>query len=398
MKEKTMVASAKIPSIASGYTTVAFSEKFQDLVKKQNGRTGKTSRPVTMDEICHLTDTVGQAMGLAADRGTIERVLRHNPETIRVMEGEGTNPTDLLAYLPLTAKGLDALTNGRLDRASPDLTHLCYAGERPAALYLWCVHAPRNFVSVIGAMTAHFSEIAPEGVPLFASAANAHAARIFDRLGFKKGSESFPRIASDILVVLPNPSDDDIIATEPKTSTTRVGRTIEDVMRVFSIRAATYMSEQSCPYDEEFDGNDFCAAHIIGEIDGEPAGCIRIRFFADFVKFERLAVRPEFRNSSMAFRLVRAAIEYARRKGFHTVYGHARADLISFWQRFGFKAIADRPAFAFSGVPYVEMAGEIPRTNRALHIGDPPLQLIRPEGLWDVPGPLDGGRLRRAAA
>jgi predicted GNAT family N-acyltransferase len=336
-------------------------------------------------------------MGLAANVETIERVLRHNPESIRVMEGSGANGADLLAYLPLTAKGLDALTNGRLDRASPDLTHLSRAGERPAALYLWCVHAPRNFVSVIGAMTAHFSEIAPDGVPLFASAANAHAARIFERLGFKRGVDTFPRIAPDVLVVLPNAADDDL-PVEAKTTTTRIGRNMEDVMRVFAIRAATYMSEQSCPYDEEFDGNDFCAAHIIGEIDGEPAGCIRIRFFADFVKFERLAVRPEFRNSSMAFRLVRAAIEYARRKGFHTVYGHARADLISFWQRFGFKAIADRPAFAFSGVPYVEMAGEIPRTNRALHIGDSPLQLIRPEGLWDSPGPLDGGRLRRATA
>jgi predicted GNAT family N-acyltransferase len=308
----------------------------------------------------------------------------------------------LLAYLPLTSKGLDALTNGRLDRGAPDLTHLCRAGEQPSALYLGCVYAPRNFVSVIGAMAAHFSTIAPEGVPLFASAVNNHAARIFAKLGFKKATESFPRIASDMLVVFPSSSHqnarNNTALGAPKTSTTRVGRTIEDVMRVFSIRAATYMSEQSCPYDEEFDGNDFCAAHIIGEIDGEPAGCIRIRFFADFVKFERLAVRPEFRNSSMAFRLVRAAIEYARRKGFHTVYGHARADLISFWQRFGFKEITDRPVFAFSGVPYVEMTGEIPRTNRALHIGDPPLQLIRPEGLWDVPGPLDGGRFRRSQA
>lgn len=394
-----MRASEELPSNASGYTTVGFSEKFQQLVKKQTQRTEKNSRPVTIQELHQLIDIIGKTMGLSANIETIERVLRHNPEAIRVMEGTGSSGTELLAYLPLTAKGLDALTNGRLDRAAPDLSHLSRAHERPAALYLWCVHAPRNFVSVISAMTQHFSDIAPHGVPLFASAANDHAARIFKRLGFKPATETFPRIASDIIVVLPNDDtqgDSDLVA-EPKVTTTRVGRTIEDVMRVFAIRAATYMSEQSCPYDEEFDGNDFCAAHIIGEIDGEPAGCIRIRFFADFVKFERLAVRPEFRTSSMAFRLVRAAIEYARRKGFHTVYGHARADLISFWSRFGFKAIADRPSFAFSGVPYVEMAGEIPRTNRALHIGDPPLQLIRPEGAWDVPGPLDGGRLKRAA-
>ncbi|WP_293880706.1 GNAT family N-acetyltransferase [Sphingomonas sp.] len=392
-----MHAPAEKSCSASGYNTVAFSEKFQHLVKKQAGRTAKVSLPVKSTELKHLIETVGQTMGLAASHETIERVLRHNPETIRVMVGDEPRSTELLAYLPLTVKGLNALTNNRLDRADPDLDHLTQAGERPVALYLWCVHAPRNFVSVIGAMTAHFSQIAPDGVPLFASAANAHAARVFKRLGFKPGIDLFPRIAPDILVVLPQAVGDGA-SIEPGAMATRVGRNMDDVMRVFAIRAATYMSEQSCPYEEEFDGNDFCAAHIIGEIDGEPAGCIRIRFFADFVKFERLAVRPEFRNSSMAFRLVRAAIEYARRKGFHTVYGHARADLIGFWQRFGFQALADRPTFAFSGVPYVEMAGTIPHTNRALHIGDPPLQLIRPEGLWDSPGPLDGGRLRRAAA
>ena len=160
-------------------------------------------------------------------------------------------------------------------------------------------------------------------------------------------------------------------------------------MKVFAIRAATYMNEQACPYEEEFDGNDFCAAHIIGEIGGEPAGCIRIRFFGGFAKLERLAVRPEFRKSSLAFRLVRAAIDYVRQKGFTHIYGHARADLVPFWSRFGFRPVLGRPSFIFSDVSYVEMEGAIVPAEHPIGLGHSPYELIRPEGAWDRPGPLD---------
>jgi len=72
------------------------------------------------------------------------------------------------------------------------------------------------------------------------------------------------------------------------------------------------MGEQACPYDEEFDGNDFCAMHLIGSIGDEPAGCMRIRFFADFAKLERLAVRREFRGTPLVFEIARAAKELCR--------------------------------------------------------------------------------------
>src|SRR4030095_7600217 len=63
-----------------------------------------------------------------------------------------------------------------------------------------------------------------------------------------------------------------------------IARTLEDVMRVMTIRSAVYMAEQECPYEEEFDGNDFSATHLIGYVGNEPAGCLRVRYFADFAK------------------------------------------------------------------------------------------------------------------
>jgi hypothetical protein len=85
----------------------------------------------------------------------------------------------------------------------------------------------------------------------------------------------------------------------------RIVRSLDDLLMVYTIRAAVFMAEQDCPFTEEFDGNDHCATHILGFIRGEPAGCLRARFFSDFVKLERLAVRKSFRRSSLAFDLVR---------------------------------------------------------------------------------------------
>src|SRR5207237_2982964 len=77
--------------------------------------------------------------------------------------------------------------------------------------------------------------------------------------------------------------DDDVSIT--------VVHSIEDFMRVVSVRSATYVAEQHCPYDEEFDGNDFSASHLLSYVGKEPVGCLRIRYFAGFAKLERLAVR-----------------------------------------------------------------------------------------------------------
>src|SRR4051794_13482339 len=99
-----------------------------------------------------------------------------------------------------------------------------------------------------------------------------------------------------------------------KAISIRVARSLSDLMQVVAIRAAVYLSEQDCPYNEEFDGNDFCAMHLIGPAGREPAGCIRIRFFADFAKLERLAVRQEFRRTSLAFEMARAGIRLSRAK------------------------------------------------------------------------------------
>jgi predicted GNAT family N-acyltransferase len=168
-----------------------------------------------------------------------------------------------------------------------------------------------------------------------------------------------------------------------------MARSIEDMMRVVSVRSAVYISEQECPYLEEFDGNDFCATHLLGYIGNEPAGCIRIRYFADFAKIERLAVRKEFRNTRLSFQLVRAAIDLCRIKGYRTLYGHAQKRLVAFWSRFGFEEFEGGQELVFSDFDYVEMKANIERHPSAITIGVDPYVIIRPEGRWHRRGILE---------
>ncbi|WP_342642795.1 GNAT family N-acetyltransferase [Rhodoligotrophos ferricapiens] len=164
---------------------------------------------------------------------------------------------------------------------------------------------------------------------------------------------------------------------------------IEDMMKVFAIRSAVYLSEQDCPYEEEFDGNDFSASHLLGYIGDEPVACMRIRYFADFAKLERFAVRQAYRKSRMAMTMAKAAIELCRMKGYTKIYGHAQDPLVSFWARFGGKPVEPRRELIFSDYRYTEIVIEVEPHPEALSLKTDPYVLIRPEGQWDKPGVLD---------
>ncbi|MGO8710757.1 MAG: GNAT family N-acetyltransferase, partial [Rhizomicrobium sp.] len=143
-----------------------------------------------------------------------------------------------------------------------------------------------------------------------------------------------------------------------------------------------------------FDGNDMSATHLLGYVGDEPAGCIRIRYFADFAKIERLAVRKEFRSTRLSFQLVRAAIELCRVKGYRRLYGHAQKRLVNFWSRFGFRLFEGGQELVFSDFDYVEMVADIEAHPDAITIGGNPYKTIRPEGRWHVPGILESSAHR----
>lgn len=387
-----------------GYDTMSFSCRVRQLCEQGGAiptiRAASTSE--ALDALAIARDHIG---GLVED-WVVEAVMAHNPDIVQLIEGDGipAGRTAFLAYLPLTGLGAQALVEGRFQGENPDLSLICQPNVEPEAIYVWLVFTPGAFAPAVRVLDSLLARLSPSGCPLFTRAVTDHTRKLFPRMGFLPAIDTYPSAQADLLVLpprsgLPRFADDLIRDASPGSKpriTIRAARTIEDMMKVFSIRAATYIAEQECPYIEEFDGNDFCATHFLGELDGEPAGCLRVRYFADFVKFERLAVRHEYRSSRLAFRLVREAIEHCRRKGYRRAYGHSRQDLTRFWGIFGFRHVCDRPSFSFSDMEYVELEANFEPTNDRIGIGDDPYVLIRPEGDWDRPGPLDLSVLRRS--
>ena len=171
----------------------------------------------------------------------------------------------------------------------------------------------------------------------------------------------------------------------PRAISIRIARDPNDLMLVTAIRSAVYLAEQDCPIEEEFDGNDLVAAHFIGFVGKEPAGCLRVRFFGEFAKVERLAVRHQFRRSRVSFKLVQASVDYIRRKGFQKIYGQAQDRLVDFWAHFGAKPLGHNRKITFSDFSYTEMVLELEPGPDAITLDSDPYVIIRPKATGTGP-------------
>ena len=404
-----------------GFKKLAFSPRMKRMMAAV--RACPDVRAATVEEAKAAMAVARATLPGLMDDATLERLLAHNPDILPIVSGDGipAGKTVFNGLMPLTEAGAQAIVAGGFRGADPDLAHVCRAGETPAAIYAALVFTPAAFGPAMKALTYWIGRMAPAGCALFTRVTTAHTDRLVPAMGFVPAASLYPGAPADLLVVLPEcgtaagaidekrasaPAPAPAPASAPVARTTtparqitvRVARSMEDMMKVFTVRAATYMSEQHCPYEEEFDGNDFCAMHLLGEVDGDVAGCLRMRFFGDFVKIERLAVRAGYRSTKLAFKLVREGIEICRAKGYAQAYGHSRADLTRFWGVFGFRAIEGAAPFSFSDVEYVEMRADLEPMADAVAIGVDPFVIIRPEGRWQEPGPLDRSSQRGTAA
>ena len=307
-----------------------------------------------------------------------------------------------VATLPLNALGMKTLALGTFNGLSPDLRLLAKPGERPAGLYMWGVYAPGPLSPAMALFLERASAPLYAGVSLYSRPVTEAGRRYQEVLGFTKGV-TFDGIEAPNIWIFDRapqlPAYDSYVPNSgAKKIAVTLARTFDDLMRVAAIRSAVYIGEQECPFDEEFDGNDLAATHLLAYIGDEPVGCLRVRFFADFVKFERMAVRKEFRHTRALFVLCQAGLAYARKKGYRRAYAHSQLRLARIWQKLGFVPYEGSRQFIFSDFEYIEIAAELEPDADALRIGTDPYALIRPEGRWHRPGILETSVTRAATS
>jgi predicted GNAT family N-acyltransferase len=338
----------------------------------------------------------------------VQRVMTHNPDSFWAIahrdQYKSAAPAGdgFLAFLMFNEAGMKGLVDGTLNTKDPGLKFLARQNEKPAGIYIWALHA-RGYLA--GGMALAFEKVwTPQyrDVNIYARAVTTDGHRILQGMDFCRGA-SYGGITTPHLYMYrrSDASSENFRqrknyspTLQKKKLTVTVARTIEDFMRIMTIRGAVYMAEQECPYEEEFDGNDFSATHLLGYVGDEPAGCMRIRYFADFAKVERLAVRKEFRSAGLAPHLVRTSVELCEMKGYQRLYVHSQKRLVKFWTKCGFRTFEGGQELVFSDFDYVEMILERERHPQTISIGMDPYVIIRPEGNWHSPGILERSRVR----
>jgi predicted GNAT family N-acyltransferase len=320
-----------------------------------------------------------------ASEDTMRAVHTRNRDTfwgIFRKEGDTHTLIGYFAFLLLNADGHRFLRDGALQLKSPPVETVSPYGERPAAVYIWGVVAEGLMAlahpAIVGEVSRKYG-----GLKNYTTPATEAGLKVTRKLGFVPLTPQDDRVGG-------------LFYTQPQgipvlQSRFRV-RTVtgpEDLARALSIRSAVYVAEQRCPYDEEFDGNDYCATHLLGLVGGDPAATIRIRYFKDWVKFERMAVLPKFRHTLITGEIINLAFEIARRKGYRQCYGQAQTRLLPFWKRYGFSVFPSNRSVAFSDHDYVEVYRELAPHADPVTMRSDPLMMIRPEGRWDEPGVLD---------
>ena len=365
----------------------------------------------TSADIENLVPRARLEMGGGASNAVVRRVARHNPDSIwgiarrdRYVAGE-TAAEGYLAFLMLNDAGADQLLSGQLDPTDPPLDLLTRQHEKPAAIYVWGAYARGVIAGGVPLALEKVWTPLYRKAPLLSRAATIEGHRMLESLGFSRGATLKGKIAPHLHMYPRGKSIKEARAIydtylgaddEDDDTSITVVRSIEDFMRVVSIRSATFVAEQDCPYDEEFDGNDFSASHLLSYVGNEPAGCLRIRYFADFAKLERLAVRHEFRDRKLGTKLMQAGVELCRTKGYRRIYGRAQKDLLGYYVNMGWKPLEGSSEFFFSDHAYIEIVFDAKPDPKAVKLGVDPYVLMRPEGRWDRPGILDRSAQRSA--
>ena len=97
---------------------------------------------------------------------------------------------------------------------------------------------------------------------------------------------------------------------------TEVVTTYEQLLHAYAIRSICFMEEHGVKAQQTFDGNDYQATHMIVYAGDEPIGTLRIRWFKDFAKIERMAFRKAYRNVHVLKAFVNFMFNHIARKGY----------------------------------------------------------------------------------
>jgi len=142
--------------------------------------------------------------------------------------------------------------------------------------------------------------------------------------------------------------------------TVRLVSCADDLDAVKSVRSVVWLNDPNGKYREQFDQNDWSCSHVIALVDDEPVGTLRIRWFGEFARFERMAIRSDYRNFTLFRRLIMFSLGLCRGKGYRSVIGMSRDNTVAFWRRMGGRIVGDPISYhGYVGIPMrIDLEGD----------------------------------------
>jgi len=173
---------------------------------------------------------------------------------------------------------------------------------------------------------------------------------------------------------------------------TEIVTTYEQLLHAYAIRSICFMEEHDLKAQQTFDGNDYQATHMIAYVGDDPIGTLRIRWFKEFAKLERTAIRKDYRNPHVLKAFAIFVFDHVARKGYDKVITHAQPKYARLWRMIlGFKNAEGKKPLYFEGheEPYIELVRELVPPPNAISVSTDPAILFRIEGSWDAPSEFE---------
>ena len=129
-----------------------------------------------------------------------------------------------------------------------------------------------------------------------------------------------------------------------------------DLNAAIALRERVFVHEQGVPVEEELDGRDDEALHLVAfdPADGEQViGTLRLLFDGGVVKIGRVAVAPSWRRRGVATLMLNEALAEARRRGSARARLAAQTDAVAVYEGVGFAV--ESAVFEEAGIPHVWM-------------------------------------------
>jgi ElaA protein len=127
----------------------------------------------------------------------------------------------------------------------------------------------------------------------------------------------------------------------------------QDIAQVQAIRRIVFIEGQNVPENEEVDGRDEDALHLLLRLEDVPVGTARILIEGDAGKIGRVAVLDEHRGKGLGVELIKASLQVLRDHGLARAKLGAQTHAIGFYEKLGFTAIG--PEFLDAGIPHRAM-------------------------------------------